>query len=327
MARLQLLLAVALVATAALAPAAEPVAAAGAERPSGVALSPALVELDLSSDAVELPFTVANNEVFPVRVRAQVLAVRQQLDGTLHYEGGVEGLAALPGDLVLEPGERQQVRVTGSLGGTARYAGLVVEPRRADVRAAGVGAVETRTRLAAPLLLRGPGPHREAVEVTDVTLTPTDQERVFRVGALLRNTGDVHVRPRGTVTIRHPDGRDLGTADLPGTVLLPGAVRALDGGLWTAPAAAKTVDLEAVVEQPAASARRTVRLDGTGPAPDGAGGDRPAAPAEPTGAAPGSGNPARPEWPVWTAGGLLAVMAALLLQQVTRRQAPGAPAR
>jgi hypothetical protein len=91
------------------------------------------------------------------------------------------------------------------------------------------------------------------------------------------------VRPTGEVTLSRPGGPALATATLTGAVLLPGAARALDGGLWTRPALAASHEPGLVSDRAGAVTTR--------------------------GAAP------EPGWPVPVASALLAFVSMLLVAQ------------
>ena len=287
---------------------------------TGISLTPGVIEVELPSAQVDFPFTIANNEAAPAHIDLSVHELTQSLDGSMGY-GAPSPLTVSPADVLLQPGEHVKVRVTGALepGAPALYAGLLATPRGGTV----TGNVEIRTRVAGLMLLTRPGEHRRSVEVADVTLTPTDEERTYRVGAVLRNTGEVHVRPQGTVNISEPGGPLLGTATLTGMVLLPGFARRLDGGIWTAPPPPlDQVRLDVVVSDPPAAGGRLHEL------PERAAGD-PGAPPVESGASlgglggyGGSGS----TWLIAVALLLLILVTGLLLWAYSRRTHP-APKR
>lgn len=235
-----------------------PSAPAWAQGVTGISLTPGVIEVELASPRVDFPFTIANNEAVPTHIDLSVHQLTQSLDGSMGY-GGPSPLTVAPTEVLLQPGEHATVRVTGALepGAPALYAGLLATPRGGAV----TGNVEIRTRVAGLMLLTRPGDHRRSVEIADVSLTPTAQERTYRVGAVLRNTGEVHVRPEGVVNISEPGGPLLGTATLTGMVLLPGFARTLDGGTWTAPPPPlSAVRLDVVVSDPPATGGRLLEL-------------------------------------------------------------------
>ncbi|HWH32595.1 MAG TPA: hypothetical protein VNU01_07975 [Egibacteraceae bacterium] len=286
--------------------------------PMGLSLTPGVVEREVAGRDVDLPFTIVNNDTNPVDVALSVQRLSQTVEGAFDYTGPA-GLVVEPALVRLLPGERATVRVTGALpdGAAALYAGLLAEPR--IIRPAG-GNVEVRTRVAGLLLLTTPGAHRRAVEITDVSLTPTAEEGTYRVGAVLRNTGDVHVRPQGVVEISEPGGPVLGTATLAGAVLLPGAERRLDGGLWTAPAQLPArVDLDVAMADPVARGGRSVALTG----PDAVA--PPVVPGEDLGELGGDDPAPGRSWLVWLALGLLFAVSALILWERGRVSSVGLP--
>ena len=301
-----------------------PAAPAGAQAApvTGLSITPGVMELELPTREVDFPFTIANNEAEPMRVGLTVQQLTQSLDGSMGY-GAPAPLTVTPADVLLPPGRSATVRVTGSLpaGAPAMYAGLLAEPRGR----APSGNVEIRTRVAALMLLTTPGAHRRTVEVTDVALTPTAEERTYRVSAVLRNTGEVHVRPRGVVRISQPGGPALGTATLTGMVLLPGAARRLDGGLWTAPPPPlDRVRMDVIVSDPPATGGREVTLPATGTEEAGV---APVVPETRLGELGGGGQPGGGlGWPVLLAVVLLLLVSALLLWTHRRAAHGGLPA-
>lgn len=235
---------------------------AAAEGVRGVSVTPALMETVVNPRAVSLHFVVANNEPFAIDVNVTLQQLQQSLDGTLDYRDNVPGLIAEPATLSLASGAHAPVRVHGALpaGTPAMYAGLLVEPHRARLASHIAGGIQVRTRVASVLLLTTAGRHARGLQVQDVTLTPTDGERTFRVSAVLRNVGAVHERPQGTVTLSEPGGPVLGVAQLRGGVLLPGAARRLDGGTWTAAPATERVVADTAITDPATHDTRSIRV-------------------------------------------------------------------
>jgi hypothetical protein len=77
------------------------------------------------------------------------------------------------------------------------------------------------------------------------------------VGAVVRNTGDVHVRPTGSARITY-QGAVLATVDLQPQLVVPGSARRLTGA-WNAPAGLTgTVQLDADFGQPPAHGSEAV---------------------------------------------------------------------
>jgi hypothetical protein len=153
------------------------------------------------------------------------------LDGTPQFpDSATPALRVEPSKATLVPGTPVMVRVTGSIpeGATAHYAGLVAVLEKPP--SSGVDVV---TRIGVPLLLRGPQPWHPAAAIEELTIPATPDGQPPRVEAVIRNTGDVHIRPSGTFTIVK-DGEVVGTAALHGEAVLPGLARRL-GVSWSPP--------------------------------------------------------------------------------------------
>src|SRR5205085_1630042 len=185
----------------------------------GLSISPEKVELDLADKSVDVPFAITATGSEPVDVVFTIAGLTHDLDGTPQYpDAAAPPLQVAPTKATLVPGTPVTVRVTGSIpaGSTALYAGLVATLERPP--ASGVDVV---TRIGVPLLLRGPQPWHPAAAIEELTLPATQPGQPARVEAVIRNTGDVHIRPSGTFTIEK-DGRVVSTARLQGEAVLPG---------------------------------------------------------------------------------------------------------
>ena len=151
------------------------------------------------------------------------------LDGTPQFpDSATPNLRVEPGRVTLVPGTPATVRVTGTIPDdkTALYAGLV-----ASLEKPPTGGVDVVTRIGVPLLLRGPQPWHPAAAIEDLTLPASASGQPARVEAVIRNTGDIHIRPTGTFTLLK-GGQVVGTAALHGEAVLPGLARRL-GASWS----------------------------------------------------------------------------------------------
>ncbi|MEY2448168.1 MAG: hypothetical protein QOH79_1644 [Acidimicrobiaceae bacterium] len=202
---------------------------------------------------MNLQFSVTATGSEPVTVVLSVSGLAHDLDGTPQFpDDAAPALRVEPTRATLVPGTPVTVRVTGAIpsGATALYAGLV-----ATIEKPAAGGVDVVTRIGAPLLLRGPQPWHPAATIEDLSLPAVAEGQPPRLEAVIRNTGDVHVRPTGTFTILR-DGQVVGTADLHGEVVLPGLARRL-GVAWSPPTGLQgplTVRLD--LSDPVASAQR-----------------------------------------------------------------------
>jgi hypothetical protein len=299
-----------------------PVAAQDAAPPTGLTLSPARVDADLETRDVDTSVAVINGLDEAREVVISVRGLAHDLEGTPQFPDDHPATAILSADtaeLSLEPGERADVRVTGTLpqGATSVYAGLVAEVLDDSAPA---GQIQVRSQVASIFLVRGPRPWVETVEVADVGLRETD-EAAFQVFAVARDTGDVHIRPAGVVEIEGPDGEDLGTVELTQETILPDLARRLVGGFWEPPPGfTGEVRLTAVLTDPDATGSAVVRLqDGRLAGADGAAGGTDAA--NPGGVTEVQREDERPGgWAIAVAGLLLFFVLLLLLIVLRQRR-------
>ncbi|MBI4336596.1 MAG: hypothetical protein HY683_02030 [Chloroflexi bacterium] len=138
-----------------------------------------------------------------------------------------------PQEFDLEPGATREVTVRVTVPQDAQpggHYGSVVFSSAPVALAAGTGRFSGGTgvgaRLAAPFLLtvRGPGLSLQG-DVTQVTPLAVGNDRLgFLVE--VRNSGNVHLIPKGEVVLRDSQGTEVGRLTLPeGTPLLPGVTR------------------------------------------------------------------------------------------------------
>lgn len=248
-------------------------AAARAPQPGGLSVSPARIERDLPGRAVAVDVNFKNNEAVPLTMTFELTGLGHELDGSATFPPAGELPATLsvnPRSARVAPGAAQRVTLRGTLpaGSPGLYAGVVatLEPKRT----AGSG-INVRQQLAALVLMRGPKPWNESFRVETVAAGPQKGSQALRLTAVVRNTGNVHVRPTGAVAVVHK-GRTLATVDLRPEAVIPGYARRLSG-TWTAPGDLDgPVRFEARFAGAPAPATTTVQLDGGRPPGSGAGG-------------------------------------------------------
>lgn len=297
---------------------------AGAQSTEGITLSPVYVEEDLETEQIERTFRVTNTQPEAQDVVVSVQGLGHDLDGNPTFPELQEGEAALvldgPARFVLDAGETRPLRVTGRFGGRRPgiYESVVVE---LDERGAEPdGGVEVRHRVAAMLLLRGPGAWDESVRAEAAALDD-NQDGTATVEVHVRNTGDVHVRPGGTAAVYDAAGAEIGTVQLESQLIIPELARRLAGEVsWPADAPDGPVRIDVELEGPADEASFTV--EPTAGPPDGDA-------EEPESRDGGEGgaflpgfdgeSPLRP-WPVAIALLLLLLVAALLIWAWRRQQ-------
>lgn len=202
---------------------------------TGISLTPAKIEVDQSGRDVAQTLTLTNNDPSPHTIRLALTGLGHDLDGNPQYEGGPpagSNLHADAGQLTLVPHVPAKVNVTGTIppGGPGLYAGVVMTVDEG----ASPSNVNVVNRLAAPILIRGPRPWRETSEVGQVTVANTAQPHQARIEAVIKDTGDVHIRPTGTADVVR-NGVKIATVPLHGDTILPGLARRL-GVSWDVPA-------------------------------------------------------------------------------------------
>lgn len=202
---------------------------------------------------MNLQFAITATGSEPVPVVLSVTGLTHDLDGTPQFpDAASPALRVDPARATLVPGNPLTVRVTGAIpdGATALYAGVIAALEKAPA-----GGVDVVTRIGVPLLLRGPQPWHPSAAIEDLALPSTAAGQPPRIEAVVRNTGDVHLRPSGVFTVLK-DGQVVGTAALHGEAVLPGLARRL-GVAWSPPAGLQgplTVRLD--LDDPPATAQR-----------------------------------------------------------------------
>lgn len=235
-----------------------------ADTPSGITLTPAKVEADLGSRSVDLGFTVANHENDARTLDLSIAGLIHDLDGVADYPPDTAAARALRTDVstvTLAPGEERRIHVAGGVpaGPPSLYAGLVVVIRP---QVASPGQVSVTNRLAAPMLIRVPRPWVETAEVVTASVHNTAPGQPAVVEAVVKDTGNVHIRPSGTARIFR-DGQLLATVALPPETILPGLARRL-GVSWRVPAGVNgPLTIEVTLDHPRASGRVDVLYNAT----------------------------------------------------------------
>lgn len=282
---------------------------------AGLQITPPRIEQDLRSRSFSLEVAFRNNTPAAVSPTFEIAGLGHDLDGQPLFPAPrppVDSLRLSSSSARLVPGGESRLTLRGALppDGAGVYAGVVVSVAPPPASASGVNVTQ---RLATLVLLRGPKPWKESVEVETVSARPSAQDGSVEVFAQLRNTGNVHVRPTGEVKVIYR-GKVFDTVDLDPEVVIPTYARRL-GGPFRVPAGfSGTVRLEATIEGPGRPSKGTGTVTFRGGklvVPPGGPGIRPG-----TGAATGD-DPASPldkdEGRSGTGRVLLAILGALLL--------------
>jgi P pilus assembly chaperone PapD len=204
-----------------------------------VEVSPLRVELESGPGGAHTQaVTLSNQGKDPVRIRAQVMDWFLSHDGTPQFQapipaaeqkyGAATWVRVAPPEQVVAPGEVGTVRFTTTIpkdavdGGYRTAIMFEVGPASGDLLAAR-RQVRFRSRVAT-LLYVTVGKPQPAVDLTNlVTRTPAGQPA--QIVATLRNTGHVHVRTTGVLTLYGADGKMVRELDVPNVPVLPESER------------------------------------------------------------------------------------------------------
>lgn len=197
------------------------IALGGRPRAANLEIAPVLVELGRNAPSATV--TVRNGGTATVRYQVYAMAWTEPAPGDTRLVPSDE-LSAFPPLFSLGPGEERKVRVGATVqpGAEERAWRLFVEELPSAVEASGAGArVAIRTRFAIPVFLAPAQPRARLSASLHLA------GRTLR--SVLRNEGNVHVRPRSvTVTYTSLSGAVLHTAQVSPAVLLALAERSED---------------------------------------------------------------------------------------------------
>jgi hypothetical protein len=210
-----------------------PAARAQQQTAIGVEITPIKFENDLTGRDVDGKVTLVNHEADPRRITVSVTGLGHDLDGSpefLEHAAAAQQMHVNQTSFVLDPGASKDVAFTASIPANERslYAAIIAEFAPLTP---GAGQIEVHSRVASLFLLRGPKPWRQEVEVVDVGLIPGAPGQPVTVFAAAKDTGNVHIKPTGTVKI-FKGSTLLTTTKLTAQTILPGFARRLTG-TWT----------------------------------------------------------------------------------------------
>lgn len=198
-----------------------------------VEITPAKLEQDQASRAVQADYTLFNHATTPQTLALTVTGLAHDLEGAPAFEGTPPPAARMrlsESRLVIEPGGRRTIRMTARIpdGAGGLYAGVVATLEAPP----GSGEVAVRRRVAGSIIVRGPRPWNESCVVEGITLE--GPAKAPRLVAVVRNSGDVHQRPSADVRVFR-DNERIASEKLVAELVLPGSARKLRAR-WDPPA-------------------------------------------------------------------------------------------
>ena len=210
--------------------------------PVGLEITPAQTELDLAGRSYSTTITLINHDPVTYKITLSLAALGHDLDGAPQYIASSivsNAFKLSKTSFSLSKDQRNTVTLSGAIPAAQRaiYFGVIAAYERAG-QARG-SSVETHSRLASEFLLRGPKPWNEQLQIADVGALPGPGKNVT-VYAVVKNIGNVHVRPTGTFTVTAGNHElvtlsfALNAAHKPGAVI-PGYARRYTA-VWSPPA-------------------------------------------------------------------------------------------
>jgi hypothetical protein len=201
-----------------------------------VLVTPSRIDARVRAGATLPPILVRNDTRAAVDVTAEVLPIRQDPSGMATFVQSPAEVRATRALLAISstrfqlgPGASRPVgvRVNGApQGAVAAYAAVVFTIKRADTGSSNGPAVVPRLRLSSNLLLRFPGRVRIDGRATAVRVEQ-GTGRTLDFIASVRNDGNIHVRPRVSLTVVGADGTPVLHHEFTPENVLPGATREL----------------------------------------------------------------------------------------------------
>ncbi|HEU5210676.1 MAG TPA: hypothetical protein VFU06_14880 [Longimicrobiales bacterium] len=198
---------------------------AGGTMPASAQFSalPGVVHLGAEGDADVAVVQVRNEGDRPLQLRVYLSDYDQAEDGSyvFHEPGTASGsclgrISFFPDNTLLEPGQRQEIRVRVEAGAGACWSLLFIESAPE-----GAGQVRVANRIGVRVL-NAPGSLTREGGLAEVTATQADS---LHVSMLFRNTGTAPVEVHGTLEIRDVAGSTVATAHVGPLGVLPGHAR------------------------------------------------------------------------------------------------------
>ena len=216
------------------------IAGSGCEAAPSIRISPSRVEKQVRrflffEDRSFGPFKVVNSGTSPLRVRICVEDLFQTDDGSAvfvndgSYQFGAAELVSLePTEFLLEPGKTQLVKGTVDTGSKRTGGGYCVVFFETQPEPEGMASMATASRVGALVYIVFAGPVQVKGRIDKLDVIDLGQG-VANVRVLVRNEGDVHISPRGTLRVKTTGGNLICDGSVEPANILPSATRWLQG--------------------------------------------------------------------------------------------------
>lgn len=211
----------------------------GAHQAKAVSISPLVFELSANpGDALQNAIRVSNDQDYPVGVSVEIqdFSARGE-SGQVSLTGTNETtnfslaqwVTASPADFTLDPRESKTVTFSivvppGAEPG-GHYASVLVSISGGDVQGGGVGVAQ---KLGTLLLLNVGGSIKEEMIIEEFTVPEYSEYGPVPLVLRLKNSGTIHLKPRGFISIRNIFGNEVEKISIPQNNVLPGSIRRIE---------------------------------------------------------------------------------------------------
>lgn len=213
---------------------------------SGVGITPARFEVDLAQRSGRFEVVVFNDTPRRRTIFVELVALGHDLQGSPLFGDPLEAQGSIAGEptFMLDPGASRTLEIAVEFPDDVALYGAVlarVEPDEPD------RSIAIRTQVASLLLLRGPKPWDQSLEVRDMGIEHREGEEDAAIWVDVANIGDAHVKPTGSLKVSQ-QGEPIAEVPLPGENIIPGYARRLRAA-WVPPSGlAGQVDVDLVLD-------------------------------------------------------------------------------
>lgn len=205
---------------------------------SAISISPLIFELNANpGEVLQNTVRIYNDQDYSVGVRVEVqnflatgesgqVLVEESVPGETANFSLADWVTVSPSEFELSPLESKIVTFTiivpeGAEPG-GHYASVLVGISGADVSSGGVGIAQ---KLGSLLLLNVSGDIKEELQIEEFSAPGYSEYGPVPITLRLRNTGSVHLKPRGFISIQNMFGKEVAKLDVPQSNVLPDSIR------------------------------------------------------------------------------------------------------